>query len=71
MNSRSIKTVIVLGIISILFVLIIQIFWIQKNLDFQETNITIQNIQDSLNIAQFDDKVIYYNDSCIGHIFFL
>lgn len=58
MNSRSIKTVIVLGIISILFVLIIQIFWIQKNIDFQETNIQIQNRQDSLNIAQFDDKVI-------------
>ena len=58
MNSKSIKTVIVLGIISILFVLIIQIFWIQKNLDFQETNIKIQNRQDSLNIAQFDDKVI-------------
>jgi two-component system phosphate regulon sensor histidine kinase PhoR len=57
-SNKRIRTVIFFGIISILSVLTIQIFWIQKNLDFQKTNTEIQNRQDSLNSAQFDDNVI-------------
>ena len=58
MSSRRIRTVIIFGIISILSILTIQTFWIKKNLEFQETNIQIQNRQDSLNIVQFNDKVV-------------
>lgn len=58
MSSKRIRTVIVFGIISILSILTIQLFWIQKNIEFQETNIQIQNRQDSLNTVQFNDKVI-------------
>jgi two-component system phosphate regulon sensor histidine kinase PhoR len=58
MSSKRIRTVIFFGIISILSILTIQIFWIQKNIEFQETNIQIQNRQDSLNTTQFNDKVI-------------
>ena len=58
MSSNRIRTVIILGIISILSILSIQILWIKKNIEFQETNIQIQNRQDSLNAAQFNDKVI-------------
>lgn len=58
MSNKRIRTVIFFGIISILSILTIQIFWIQKNIEFQETNIQIQNRQDSLNTAQFNDKVI-------------
>ncbi|MEX1000577.1 MAG: HAMP domain-containing sensor histidine kinase [Crocinitomicaceae bacterium] len=58
MSNKRIRTVIFFGIISILSILAIQIFWIKKNLEFQETNIHIQNRQDSLNRTQFNDKVI-------------
>lgn len=58
MSNKRVRTVIFFGIISILSILTIQIFWIQKNLDFQRTNIEIQNHQDSLNSAQFNDKVV-------------
>ncbi|UKN03317.1 HAMP domain-containing histidine kinase [Paracrocinitomix mangrovi] len=58
MSNRRIRTVIIFGIISIISILTIQIFWIEKNIQFQETNIRIQKQQDSLNTAQFNDKVI-------------
>lgn len=58
MSNKRIQAVIFFGIIAILTILTIQIFWIKKNIEFQETNIAIQNRQDSLNTAQFNDKVI-------------
>lgn len=58
MSNKRIRTVVFFGIISILSILSIQIFWIEKNIEFQETNIAIQNKQDSLNTVQFNDKVI-------------
>jgi len=57
MSNKTLRTVIFLGIASILSILTIQFFWIQKNIDFQETNIEIQNRQDSLSRAQFGDQV--------------
>lgn len=57
MSNKNLRTVIFLGIASILSILTIQFFWIQKNIDFQETNIAIQNRQDSLSQAQFADQV--------------
>lgn len=57
MSNKNLRTVIFLGIASILSILTIQFFWIQKNIEFQETNIAIQNRQDSLSRAQFGDQV--------------
>ena len=57
MNSAKVKTVIILGIISIFCILTIQFFWIQKNIAYQNTNIEIQNVQDSLNYKQFNENV--------------
>lgn len=58
MSNKRIRTVIFLGILAILSVLLIQTISIQENLKFQRTNIQIQNRQDSLNSAQFNDKVV-------------
>jgi two-component system, OmpR family, phosphate regulon sensor histidine kinase PhoR len=57
MGSKSIRMVIILGVISILSILTIQLFWIRKNIEFQEENIRIQQSQDSLGIKQFNDNV--------------
>lgn len=57
MSNKNLRTVIFLGIASILSILTIQFFWIKKNIDYQQTNIQIQNKQDSLNQIQFNDQV--------------
>lgn len=57
MNNKRIKTVIILGIVSILCILVIQFFWIKKNIDFQTTSIELQKRQDSINSRQFNEKV--------------
>ncbi|MFT5821818.1 MAG: two-component system phosphate regulon sensor histidine kinase PhoR [Crocinitomix sp.] len=57
MSNKNLRTVIILGIASILSILTIQFFWIKKNIQFQETNIAIQNKQDSLSQEQFGDQV--------------
>jgi two-component system phosphate regulon sensor histidine kinase PhoR len=57
MSNKNLRTVIFLGIASILSILTIQFFWIKKNIQFQETNIAIQNKQDSLSQAQFGGQV--------------
>lgn len=57
MSNKNLRTVIFLGIASILSILTIQFFWIKKNIQFQETNIAIQNKQDSLSRIQFSDQV--------------
>lgn len=49
--------VIILGVISMLSILTIQLFWIQKNITFQEENIELQIRQDSLFTKQFNDNV--------------
>lgn len=57
MSNRSIRMVIVLGVISILSILFIQLFWIKKNIDFQAENIEIQKRQDSISSKLFNDNV--------------
>lgn len=57
MSNSKVKTVIILGIVSIICILTIQFFWIKRNLEYQRTNIKIQNIQDSLNDRQFSENV--------------
>lgn len=57
MSNKNLRTVIFLGIASILCILTIQFFWIKKNIEFQETNLSIQHRQDSLSRVQFGDQV--------------
>ncbi|SFT89537.1 two-component system, OmpR family, phosphate regulon sensor histidine kinase PhoR [Lishizhenia tianjinensis] len=57
MQRKTINTVIVLGICSILSILVIQAFWINSTLKAQETNINIQAKQDSLQLRQFHEQV--------------
>lgn len=57
MSNKNLRTVIFLGIASILCILTIQFFWIKKNIEFQETNLAIQHRQDSLSRVQFGDQV--------------
>ena len=57
MSNKNLRTVIFLGIASIISILTIQFFWIKKNIEFQETNLSIQNKQDSIRKAQFNDQV--------------
>jgi two-component system phosphate regulon sensor histidine kinase PhoR len=57
MNNKRIKTVIILGVVSILCILVIQFFWIKKNIEFQKTSIELQTRQDSINSKQFNEKV--------------
>jgi two-component system phosphate regulon sensor histidine kinase PhoR len=57
MNNKRIKAVIILGSVSILCIIVIQFFWIKKNIEFQKTSIEIQARQDSINSKQFNEKV--------------
>jgi two-component system phosphate regulon sensor histidine kinase PhoR len=57
MNNIRIKAVVIVGVISILSIFIIQIFWIKKNIDFQETSIISQIREDSINSRKFNEKV--------------
>ena len=57
MSNKNLRTVIFFGIASILCILTIQFFWIKKNIEFQETNLSIQHRQDSLSRVQFGDQV--------------
>jgi two-component system phosphate regulon sensor histidine kinase PhoR len=57
MNNYRIRAVVILGVISILCILSIQVFWIKKNIDFQQKSILIQNRQDSVSSRQFNEKI--------------
>jgi two-component system phosphate regulon sensor histidine kinase PhoR len=57
MSNKNLRTVIFLGIASIVGILTIQFFWIKNNIEFQKTKISIQNKQDSIRQAQFGDQV--------------
>jgi len=57
MNNNRVRAVVILGVISILCILSIQVFWIKKNIDYQEKSVLIQNRQDSVSSRQFNEKV--------------
>ncbi len=57
MNNNRVRAVVILGVISILCILSIQVFWIKKNIDFQQKSILIQNRQDSVSTRQFNEKI--------------
>lgn len=56
MNRKTINTVIVLGILSLLSVLSIQLFWIHKTNEAQRLTVQIQEREDSLNLKQFSER---------------
>ena len=57
MNRRTINAVIILGILSVLSILIVQIFWIKNTTSLHETSISIQEKENSLNQIHFEEKV--------------
>ncbi len=57
MKRSGINTLIILGVLSIVFILLIQVFWINKTLNAQRINVAIQQKEDSLNLTQFSQKV--------------
>jgi two-component system, OmpR family, phosphate regulon sensor histidine kinase PhoR len=57
MKRSSINALIILGVLSIIFILLIQVFWINKTLKAQRINVQIQQKEDSLNLTEFSQKV--------------
>ncbi|MFA5575224.1 MAG: HAMP domain-containing sensor histidine kinase [Brumimicrobium sp.] len=57
MKRKTINTVIIIGVLSIISILMIQVFWIQRTIRAQKDAITIQEKQDSLNTRQFEESV--------------
>ncbi|MES2590175.1 MAG: HAMP domain-containing sensor histidine kinase [Bacteroidota bacterium] len=57
MNRKTISTVIILGVISLISILIVQYFWIQTSIATQEKTVEIQEKEDSLNMKQFSESV--------------
>ena len=57
MKNKSISTVIILGALSMLSILIIQLLWVQKTIERQRISISIQQREDSLNQNEFQNDV--------------
>ena len=57
MSRSTINAVVIIGVLSILSILFIQIFWINQTIQTQEKAILIQDRQDSLNLKQFEEQV--------------
>lgn len=57
MNRRTVNAVIITGVLSLLSILFIQVFWIKGTIKAQNRAITIQERQDSLNVKQFEEQV--------------
>ena len=57
MNRKTINTVIIIGVLSIVSILLIQVFWIKRTIRAQRDAIILQDRQDSLNLKQFEQQV--------------
>lgn len=57
MSRNTINAVVIIGVLSILSILFIQIFWINQTIQTQDKAILIQDRQDSLNLKQFEEQV--------------
>ncbi|MDX1652175.1 MAG: HAMP domain-containing sensor histidine kinase [Brumimicrobium sp.] len=57
MQRKTINAVIGIGVLSILSILIIQVFWIKRTVKAQQDAVIIQQRQDSLNLRQFEEQV--------------
>jgi two-component system phosphate regulon sensor histidine kinase PhoR len=56
MRIRGINTVVLLGIISLSSILVVQMVWMRKTIAIQQTNIAIQEKEDSLNLKEFSES---------------
>lgn len=57
MNGKTINVVIIMGILSILSILLVQIYWIKGTTKAQKVAVSLQQKKDSLNLRQFEEKV--------------
>ena len=57
MNRKTINAVIILGVLSVLSILMVQILWIKNTNSLHETTIAIQEKEDSLNMVHFEEHV--------------
>lgn len=55
MNRKTINSVVILGLISLMSILFVQYYWIKKTVSAQEKDIAIQQKEDSLNLKQFSE----------------
>jgi hypothetical protein len=55
MKNKSISTVIILGALSMLSILIIQLLWVGRTIETQNVSLAIQQKEDSLNLKEFQD----------------
>ena len=55
MNRKTINSVVILGLISLMSILFVQYYWIKKTVAAQEKDIAIQQKEDSLNMKQFSE----------------
>ena len=56
MNRRTINAVILLGVLSVLSILVVQVGWIRRTTSIQEKTIAIQEREDSLNLIHFTEQ---------------
>lgn len=56
MNRKTINSVILLGILALICILVVQVLWIQKTIAIQQTDIAIQEKEDSLNLKHFSEQ---------------
>lgn len=57
MNRRTINAVIIIGVLSIISILMVQVFWINRTIRAQKDALILQERQDSLNVRQFEESV--------------
>ena len=57
MNRKTINAVIIIGVLSIVSILMVQVFWINRTIKAQKDAVIIQERQDSLNVRQFEESV--------------
>src|SRR5690554_248920 len=57
MNRRTINAVVIIGVLSIISILMVQVFWIKRTIRAQKDTVVLQERQDSLNVRQFEESV--------------
>jgi len=57
MNRKTINSLVILGLISLMSILFVQYYWIKKTVAVQEKDIAIQQKDDSLNMKHFSEDV--------------
>ena len=56
MSRYSLNTLVLFGVLSIASILVVQLVWVRKTMELQNTNIAIQEKEDSLNIKEFSEQ---------------